>query len=173
MWVRVPPSHLTYINEDTLSKTERRYKRQKTIYRAEEESSGIERDVVNKICNYQNCNKEYYIPISELERGRGKYCSRSCAAKDNVQGENNPNYKDGREKSKKKWYEEIKSTSRCEKCGESYDECLSFHHRNPENKVDTLSNMITKDYTLEEVKEESRKCDILCANCHIKLHNKS
>ena len=59
---------------------------------------------------------------------------------------------------------------KCEIC--SYDECiacLSFHHKDPNEKDFGISH---KGYTRswEKVKMELDKCTMLCMNCHTKLH---
>lgn len=44
----------------------------------------------------QVCGKQKYYKPSVIKRGRGKYCSRPCAAiahKENYRGENNPDWK--------------------------------------------------------------------------------
>lgn len=70
----------------------------------------------------------------------------------------------------KKWYCEYKSNLCCIKCGESHPACLCFHHRDKEDKHDTIANLVAntknKDYILYEIS----KCDVLCHNCHAKIH---
>ena len=68
----------------------------------------------------------------------------------------------------KKWFEEIKSDSECEKCGEDRNAALDFHHT--EDKKDTLSKMVMNMYSIEKLEEELEKCVPLCANCHRVLH---
>jgi hypothetical protein len=59
---------------------------------------------------------------------------------------------------------------KCMKCG--YNKCLramTFHHRDPSQKELSLS----KDALLgwERVLQESYKCDLLCHNCHMEVHD--
>lgn len=54
----------------------------------------------------------------------------------------------------------------CKICGESNPIVLDFHHRDPSNKIDSISNFSTQGYSIVKLKEEIKKCDILCANCH-------
>jgi len=61
-------------------------------------------------------------------------------------------------------------TQKCQQCGESHRACLVFHHRDPKVKELEVSNCI--NYSIRKIKEEAAKCDILCANCHRKLHYK-
>lgn len=56
------------------------------------------------------------------------------------------------------------------KCGESDPCALDFHHKNSEDKLFTLSSAAYKGRSFKEIEEEIAKCDILCANCHRKLH---
>jgi hypothetical protein len=58
---------------------------------------------------------------------------------------------------------------KCESCG--YAKCiqaLTFHHKNPKEKS---VNFSSDDPNWEEFKAEIKKCQLLCANCHIELHN--
>lgn len=57
---------------------------------------------------------------------------------------------------------------KCEKCG--YDTCikaLEFHHLDPSQKDFTISN---DHFKLKEAVDESKKCILICANCHRELH---
>lgn len=45
--------------------------------------------------NCQICNKEFYIKLSRIKKGYGKFCSRKCYGKwfsQNMKGENHPHY---------------------------------------------------------------------------------
>ena len=53
---------------------------------------------------------------------------------------------------------------KCMMCGGEFPRCcFDFHHRDPETKIDDISNLLRKPVML---KEELKKCDLLCANCH-------
>ena len=57
---------------------------------------------------------------------------------------------------------------KCARCG--YDKCVSaleFHHINP-NKKDTIIS--SDSITLEKAIEESKKCILICSNCHKEFH---
>lgn len=64
----------------------------------------------------------------------------------------------------------LKALAGCSKCGETDPDCLDFHHKNPEDKIDTISTLVRSQRTKDAIFEEIKKCDILCANCHRKLH---
>lgn len=56
----------------------------------------------------------------------------------------------------------------CVKCGESDIIVLEFDHIY-DNKLSGVSNLVHSS-TLDKIKEEVEKCQVLCANCHRKLH---
>lgn len=62
-----------------------------------------------------------------------------------------------------------KSTLKCVRCGENHPACLDFHHRDPTQKKD-ISQMVRNGTSLDLIKVEIAKCDVLCKNCHTKLH---
>lgn len=70
-----------------------------------------------------------------------------------------------------RWVRAYKTLLKCAVCGEAESACLDFHHRNPAEKLFTLSSAADlSKRTMEEIKAEALKCDPLCANCHRKLH---
>lgn len=56
----------------------------------------------------------------------------------------------------------------CVKCGESHAACLDFHHK--ENKTINISEIFLWMWSVKRIDSELAKCEILCANCHRKLH---
>lgn len=60
---------------------------------------------------------------------------------------------------------------KCSRCG--YDRCvqaLSFHHKNPNDKLFGISAKgITRSWA--SVQKEIDKCELLCANCHMEIHH--
>lgn len=70
----------------------------------------------------------------------------------------------------RKWLFEYKRTLKCDKCDETHLACLEFHHRNPEEKDLSISQAVSNLRSVEKIKEEISKCDVLCANCHRKVH---
>lgn len=58
---------------------------------------------------------------------------------------------------------------KCSRCG--YDKCmraLEFHHKDPKQKDFGISKCLTKN--IDYLKEEIKKCDLLCSNCHAEVH---
>lgn len=54
----------------------------------------------------------------------------------------------------------------CVDCGNSDTEVLQFDHRDRSDKVSEVSNLITG--STRRLMDEIEKCDIRCANCHVK-----
>jgi 5-methylcytosine-specific restriction endonuclease McrA len=57
----------------------------------------------------------------------------------------------------------------CELCG--YKKCnraLQFHHLNPEKKDFSISG---KSVSFEKLKDEVKKCILVCSNCHSEIHD--
>lgn len=64
----------------------------------------------------------------------------------------------------------IKAAKGCKNCSETDFRCLDFHHINPKDKLFTISNAVTKGINWQDIELEISKCEILCCNCHRKLH---
>lgn len=67
----------------------------------------------------------------------------------------------------REWLAEQKRS--CAVCGEADHRCLLFHHRDAATKRFQIS-LNCWSRSQDEVLSEIAKCDVLCANCHQKLH---
>lgn len=56
----------------------------------------------------------------------------------------------------------------CSKCGEHDAVCLEFHHCDPAEKEQNVIKMVARG--LKSVLKELKKCVVVCANCHCKIH---
>ena len=70
----------------------------------------------------------------------------------------------------REWLRDLKEGVECQKCGESDPACLTFHHREPDEKEFTISFAINQRLSRKRILAEMEKCDVLCANCHMKHH---
>jgi len=68
------------------------------------------------------------------------------------------------------WYNDYKKKNECEKCGEKKWYVLQFHHRDSKEKETEISSAVRNGWSLNRLKKEIEKCDILCSNCHIEYH---
>ncbi len=62
---------------------------------------------------------------------------------------------------------QIKLFEGCKFCNEKTPCCLDFHHL--ENKTDMISDLV-KSKSWKKIEAEIKKCIVVCANCHRKLH---
>jgi hypothetical protein len=65
----------------------------------------------------------------------------------------------------------IKTENGCKYCGENHIACLDFHHKDSSKKEEGISKA-TADWTLKRLIPELEKCEVVCSNCHRKLHYK-
>jgi hypothetical protein len=56
--------------------------------------------------------------------------------------------------------------TQCIRCGEDHPAVLDFHHTNPDEKESSIARIKSR----KKIIEESKKCIVLCSNCHRKLH---
>jgi len=69
-----------------------------------------------------------------------------------------------------KWFRDYKNNQHCAICGEDHVSCLTFHHKDPDQKEITISMAVRKNWKHKELIKEIKKCSVLCMNCHAKLH---
>ena len=67
------------------------------------------------------------------------------------------------------WFLNYKKSLSCEICGENHPACLDFHHLNPQDKKFDVGQK-NKRPSKETLIKEIAKCQVLCSNCHRKLH---
>ena len=59
----------------------------------------------------------------------------------------------------------VEICTRCIICDESDPVVLEFDHRDGNDKIDSVSNLI-RNSSWDRIAAELAKCDVLCANCH-------
>lgn len=73
-------------------------------------------------------------------------------------------------KERREWLSEFKEDLECQVCGESESCCLDFHHRNPKEKDFVIAVAMNNCYSKNRILQEIEKCDVVCSNCHRKIH---
>lgn len=73
-----------------------------------------------------------------------------------------------RRQDKREWLLAYKTGKSCKYCPENHPCCLDFHHRD-KDKVGAVSYLI-RTAPRARVIAEITKCDLVCANCHRKIH---
>lgn len=67
-------------------------------------------------------------------------------------------------------YEYKRDNCQCLRCGESDPACLDFHHAGDSEKEFSVSRRANRGHSIENIRAEIDRCDVLCANCHRKEH---
>ena len=66
-------------------------------------------------------------------------------------------------------FQEYKKTLSCYFCTEAEPCCLHFHHKDPKEKDLEIANAARR-WSWKHLLEEIKKCVVVCANCHEKVH---
>lgn len=64
----------------------------------------------------------------------------------------------------------FKASLKCTKCDENHPAALDFHHVLSDPTNVPISTLI-RNHAFEKLKDELKKCVVLCANCHRKHHH--
>ncbi len=84
-------------------------------------------------------------------------------------GSNSPTSREERCQANKERGLAIKAAEKCKMCGENETAVLQFHHVHPEDKGFTIGgNNWCKSW--KTLQTEIDKCVVVCANCHLLLH---
>ena len=60
----------------------------------------------------------------------------------------------------------------CNICGYKKNyAALEFHHVNPSDKSFQLDSRHLSNTSMDRIKEEAKKCILVCSNCHKEIHN--
>ena len=112
----------------------------------------------------ENCKKYYKEHHEELLKKAKQY------AKDNH--EKRIKYMKQYREERSGWINDYKLSKGCSICG--YNKCaaaLDFHHPN-DDKEFTIAKFRNKNISIEKIKLEIEKCEVLCCRCHRELHFK-
>lgn len=64
---------------------------------------------------------------------------------------------------------EWKAQQQCKFCSENDPDCLDLHHLDRNEKDVNVSDVVTA-WSWERLTTELKKCIVVCANCHRKIH---
>ncbi len=72
----------------------------------------------------------------------------------------------------KEFIQRYKKQCKCAKCGLSNKPyLLEFHHIDPSTKYKSVTDLQFNAYSMKLIKEEIRKCVMICRNCHMEFHH--
>ena len=100
-----------------------------------------------------------------------RFCSRACKNRDtNVRHQN---YAAQQLRGAERKLQLMRERGlRCALCGYGRNcAALTWHHREPAAKRFDLDLRAFSNRSLEELRMEVTKCDLLCANCHAEVHH--
>ena len=69
-----------------------------------------------------------------------------------------------------RFVDEYLSNARCVDCGEYDFAVLTFDHVRGNKRLD-ISRMAAEGYSIEAIQAEILKCEVVCANCHMRREN--
>ena len=131
-----------------------------------------------RICSKCGAEKpiEQFALRNHLTHLRQTYCM-DCRSKmgaswyqrnKEYQKQNAKKHRDEYKRIGKEFIWDYLSTHPCISCGESDPHALEFHHARG-TKESEVSRLVGNGASLNTLKTEIEKCDVLCANCHRKL----
>lgn len=136
----------------------------------------VKQDMKHKIC--ARCKLEH--PISEFiqikdKKGNPRYYS-YCSTCHTEYIRNWRHTKAGikscrmadKNRKKRRFKDRILAKYGCQLCGERDVSVLEFDHIDPKTKEHNISRLVKNCRPIKEIKDEMRKCQVLCRNCHIK-----
>lgn len=121
---------------------------------------------------FENHMEKYCLICNrELTGKQSKYCCVKC--KHLAINNKHQNYITQQERGKQRRQSLIKLKGGCcEKCGYNRNQAaLAFHHINPLTKSFQIDMRKCSNSSWETLVAESRKCLLLCLNCHAEVHN--
>jgi hypothetical protein len=69
-------------------------------------------------------------------------------------------------KRNRKYVDELRSSTPCTDCKQIYPAiCMDFDHISDDKSFD-ICYMVCNSYSLERIKLEIAKCEVVCSNCH-------
>lgn len=130
-----------------------------------------------KVCQLCSIDK----PVSEFNKNSRKSDGLQNRCRSCTKEYNNQSYKTSEKRRKtiktrnrtvrlynRKFVSRYKRFCGCRLCSEREPVALDLHHIDPDGKDLEVSKLI--NISLDKAKVEIRKCVVLCANCHRKVH---
>lgn len=122
-----------------------------------------------KICS--DCKQEKDISLFVYDKSRNRYlsvCKPCTSIRTQKHKKKNPkkwkDYSKDTNQRRAKFIQELKIEG-CKKCGDKRYYVIDFHHIDPSKK-----NFSISDVSVKLIKEEVKKCILLCSNCHREFH---
>ena len=75
-----------------------------------------------------------------------------------------------RKKQLRLFIKDYKNNLKCNRCDENHPATLQFHHKDPTIKETEIATAVNRGWSIKRIINEIEKCEVLCANCHSKIH---
>ena len=113
-------------------------------------------------------DKEYYDKHREKRKEyRKKYILTHPKEQERLKMKDKEKRKD-RKRRKREFVRTVKDV-KCADCKKKYPYyVMQFDHINPKNKLDNINILISRGDSWDTIKNEIKKCEVVCANCHAK-----
>ena len=134
--------------------------------------NGHEQNELNTYTYPKTGRKSCRVCHKNTERQRIQSPEKAQENRDRVRRwatENPERYRLGQQRSRQKYKKAVDDMKTACSCGETHKACLDFHHIKPSTKLFDIGKMFGK-VSLSRMLAEIAKCNILCSNCHRKLH---
>lgn len=106
----------------------------------------------------------------ELVGKQKKFCSKSCSIKTSNARNQHTKVQHDRGMARRLKLMLLRG-GKCKVCGYNKNfAAMSFHHRDPKNKLFNIDLRKCSNSTWESLVVEAKKCDVLCFNCHMEHH---
>ena len=122
-------------------------------------------------------DEEEFAWKNKAEGKRHSQCKECRRKADNERYANDPNRREAIKAVHKnqvnyikEYVQNVKKHSKCAICGDTRWYVLDFHH--VDGKDFTISEKVREGCSLNTIKEEIKKCILVCANCHREIHYK-
>ena len=130
------------------------------------------RDLADKLENQTNFNKDLdsFLVRNSLEMNLTQKKAKNDA-EERFKNKASNRLNARRKAEKRLQVSAYKQEVGCMACGyKDNPDILHFHHRDPNTKIDNISRLVGKNHSMEKIKAEIAKCDLLCISCHHKEH---
>ena len=123
-------------------------------------------------CKIEKSTSEFHKNKNEKDglQRRCKQCNKSSYQRSrNKNIERYRQVQKARQNQNAKTIREWKEQQGCKCCKESFGPCLELHHLDSREKEADPSQLAT--YSTARFMKEAKKCIVVCANCHRKIHH--
>ncbi len=118
----------------------------------------------------KEAQREYYQAYREKHRDKINARQREARHTDVIKAKDVIRMRARKARARDRFDEYMKDKS-CIICGVADPRVLSWHHKDPTIKKDTIAQMVKGGYAWSSMMDEINKCVCICHNCHQLVHH--